>query len=46
MVADLAICQLQHTMQDQNALPLFRQTGKGSGHQFVPDMQGVAIDRE
>ena len=46
MVAVLAICQLQHTMQDQNALRLFRQTGKGSGHQFVPDMQGVAIDRE
>lgn len=44
--ADLTVCQLQHTMQNQNALLLFRQTGKGVGHQLVTDMQGIAIGCE
>ena len=35
--ADLTVCQLQHTIQDQNTLLLFWQTGKGVGHQFVTD---------
>ena len=41
MVADLAICQPQHTMQDQNALRPFRHDWqKAVGHQLAPDMQG------
>ena len=46
MTADLTVCQLQHTIQDQNALFLFRQTDKGFRHQLVPDMQSVAVYRE
>ena len=44
--ADLTVWQLQHTIQDQNALFLFRQTCKGIGHQLVPDMQVAAKSRE
>lgn len=36
--ADLAVCQFQNTVQNQNALRLLGQLGKCSGHKLVVDM--------
>ena len=45
-VADLAICHFQNTVQDQNALLLFRQAGKGVGHKLIVDQQVIAMRRK
>ena len=38
--------QFQDTMQDQNALLLGGQTGKGIRHKLVVDMQVIPMGRE
>ena len=45
-LADLAVCQIQHQAQNQNALLLLRQTGKGVGHLLAPDRQVTAAVRK
>ena len=45
-LANLAVCQVQNQAQNQNALLLLRQTGKGVGHLLASDRQVTATVRE
>ena len=45
-LTDLAVCQIQHQAQNQNALLLLRQTGKGIGHLLASNRQVTAAVRK
>ena len=44
--ANLTVCHIQNTVQNQNALLLFRQAGKGVGHKLIVDQQVITVRRK